>query len=101
MLSRSPRKRWLTLRDDSSPAALALDSVVAASPPDFAFCHDRATVLGFGGSLSQIARASASGDIWSMWKGRPPVNRTNNTTPSEYTSLTVVTLPPITCSGLA
>ena len=53
------------------------------------------------GSRSTIARTRSAGDRRAGPTGCWPVRRTYRSTPSAYTSVAVVTCPPVTCSGAA
>ena len=75
---------------------IARSTIASRSPP-----RPAARVLGLAGSLSHTTRSSSSGSPVSIRYGFSSVSSSYSTTPSEYTSLAVVTVRPRICSGLA
>ena len=53
------------------------------------------------GSVSTIARSNSAGEFVCTRAGCCPVRRTYSSAPSAYTSVAVVSTPPVSCSGAA
>ena len=87
MLSRSPESARARLRDGVEPTPLSV--------PCNAACDGRGT------SPVRIASSHAASLVRSGRYGLQPVSSSYSTTPSEYTSVIVLTGSPRICSGAA
>ena len=103
MASRSPRRRRRRRSGVVPRAALTCAGEISMLSPSGRVTTSALStrVLGRSGSSSQIARATSAGERPSSRYGRWPHSSSYSSAPSVYTSLTVLSASPRTCSGLA